>query len=283
MLKSKILLVIPVMLLTAVISARSSGRSNEATAESRTEVITAYAGLKAECEEAINSQSVTTELIAKEKEMKKEEIVRVHPITGETKAFPVIDYEMYAIGEDETGDIVFSEENDKDMKSIAASAEKTGTMIRIHPLTKEECEFPVIDYNQIQRGEDEGGDADDNVTESNLSRAVVAPTSYAPSYWYNVNHYWTAVYYTYSSYIFDTSENRLLDVAADAPFTVEFYSPVGTYLAQDTPSYDNVKGKYYGAYFWFPSDSDYYLIIRNNSGSPITSGAWYWVGGSYDD
>lgn len=113
-------------------------------------------------------------------------------------------------------------------------------------------------------------------------RAVSAPTSYAPASWYNVNHSWTAKYYTYTSYYFDTSEYPNLDVAANSPFTVEFYRTNGSYIGSVTPSYDSSKGKYYGAYFFLRSDDDYYMIIRNNSSVSITSGAWYRVGESYE-
>lgn len=112
-------------------------------------------------------------------------------------------------------------------------------------------------------------------------QAVSAPTSYAPSSWYNVQHNWTATKYTYSSYIFNTAKYPLLDIAANASFTVEFYTPDGTFLSSATPSYNSEKGKYYGAYFFLPGD-DYYMIIRNNSGSPISSGAWYVVGSKGD-
>lgn len=112
-------------------------------------------------------------------------------------------------------------------------------------------------------------------------RAVSAPTTYAPASWYNVNHSWTATNYTYTSYFFDTSEYPNLDIAADSPFTVEFYKTNGTYIGSVTPSYDSSKGKYYGAYFFYRSDDDYYMIIRNNGSAPITSGAWYRVSDSY--
>jgi len=92
-----------------------------------------------------------------------------------------------------------------------------------------------------------------------------------------VKHNWTATQYTYSSYIFDTSEYPYLDVAADVPFTLELYYADGTYMGAIAPEYDSEKGKYYGAYFFY-ADEDYYMILRNNSSSPITSGAWYLVG-----
>ncbi|GEM_PF-5493435 len=110
-----------------------------------------------------------------------------------------------------------------------------------------------------------------------LPRATVPPTSYAPTSWYNVNHNWTATSYTYSSYFFDTNLYPYLDIAANATFKVEFYRTNGTYWGSVTPPYDSSKGKYYGAYFFNP-DEDYYMIIRNLSGSPITSSAWYRVG-----
>ncbi|MCD7836554.1 MAG: hypothetical protein LUG83_07905 [Lachnospiraceae bacterium] len=118
---------------------------------------------------------------------------------------------------------------------------------------------------------------DNNAFPESSQRAIVAPTSYAPTSWYNVKHNWTCTSYTYSSYFFDTSEYPYLDVAADVPFTVELYYANGTYMGSVSPEYDSEKGKYYGAYFFY-ADEDYYMIIRNNSNAAITSGAWYLVG-----
>lgn len=108
------------------------------------------------------------------------------------------------------------------------------------------------------------------------SRAAVKPTMYAPASWYDVKHNWTAKNYTYSSYIFDTSEHPYLDIAADVSFTVDLYYADGTFMGSVNPEYNSEKGKYYGAYFFY-ADEDYYMIIRNNSSSSITSGAWYLV------
>ncbi len=114
------------------------------------------------------------------------------------------------------------------------------------------------------------------------TRATSAPTTYAPSSWYNVQHNWTATYYTYSSYFFDTSAYPNLDVAANSSFTVEFYKTNGTYIGSVTPSYNPSKGKYYGAYYFNGWDPDYYMIIRNNGSTPISSGAWYNVSEALD-
>lgn len=111
-------------------------------------------------------------------------------------------------------------------------------------------------------------------------RAISKPTSYAPGSWYNVKHNWTAKNYTYSSYIFDTSAYPYLDIAADVPFTVDLYRADGSFMASVSPNYNTEKGKYYGAYFFY-ADEDFYMIIHNNSGSAISSGAWYKVGNSF--
>ncbi len=112
------------------------------------------------------------------------------------------------------------------------------------------------------------------------ARATSKPTSYAPVSWYNVRHNWTAKNYTYSSYIFDTSVYPYLDIAADAPFTVDLYHADGSFMTSVSPNYNAEKGKYYGAYFFY-ADEDFYMIIRNNSGSAIASGAWYKVGNKF--
>lgn len=121
---------------------------------------------------------------------------------------------------------------------------------------------------------------DKNVAEK--VRATSAPTSYAPTSWYNVNHNWSCTKYTYSSYFFDTSAYPNLDVAANSSFTVEFYRTNGTYIGSVTPGYDSSKGKYYGAYYFDSWDPDYYMIIRNNNTTPISSGAWYCVSEAMD-
>jgi hypothetical protein len=113
-----------------------------------------------------------------------------------------------------------------------------------------------------------------------LPRAVVPPTSYAPTSWYNVNHNWTAASYTYSSYFFDTDLYPYLDIAANATFRIDFYHTNGTFWGSITPSYSSSVGKYYGDYFFNPNE-DYYMIIYNLSGSSITSGAWYRVGNEF--
>jgi hypothetical protein len=110
--------------------------------------------------------------------------------------------------------------------------------------------------------------------------ATSAPTTYAPSSWYNVNHYWTAASYTYSSYIFLGSGPSSifgddLDVVAKASFSVEFYSPTGTYLSTVYPVYNSSTQTYIGEYT-LPG-FDYYIIIRNLSSSSILSNAYYCV------
>ncbi|HKM34180.1 MAG TPA: hypothetical protein VJY54_05500 [Lachnospiraceae bacterium] len=140
------------------------------------------------------------------------------------------------------------------LQCYAADLSSSGSVQRVHILEAADSSLPTVQQ-----------------------RAVVAPTSYAPNSYYNVQHNWTATKYTYSSYIFDTSEYPYLDIAADVPFSVEFYAPDGTFMVSVTPEYDSEKGKYYGAYYFF-DDEDYYMIIRNGSSSPISSGAWYMVG-----
>jgi hypothetical protein len=110
-----------------------------------------------------------------------------------------------------------------------------------------------------------------------LPRAKVPPTEYAPVSWYNTDHTWTATNYTYSSYFFNTTLYPYLDIAANVPFRVDLYHTNGTYWGSTTPPYDSAKGKYFEAYFFYPNE-DYYMVIYNLSGSPISSGAWYRVG-----
>lgn len=116
-------------------------------------------------------------------------------------------------------------------------------------------------------------------------RAVTVPTSYAPDSWYGVEHEWTARYYTYSSYIFDISKSIYIDARADQPFSVEIYRPDGSQYYTDTAFYDSDSQQYKSSItLYHPAIygdlSYYYIILRNNSSTPITQNAYYEVWGS---
>lgn len=113
--------------------------------------------------------------------------------------------------------------------------------------------------------------------QTNIARAIYPPTKYAPDSWYNVEHQWTATYYTYSSYIFDTTRYMYLDIYARAPFRIDFYHPDGTFWGSATPEYNAMYEKYLGSYYLNPGE-DYYMVIYNLSDTTISSGAYYKVG-----
>lgn len=107
------------------------------------------------------------------------------------------------------------------------------------------------------------------------TRAVSVPTTYAPKSWYNVDHYWTARYYTWSSYILSQSDGYYFDCRADSPFTVELYYADGEYIGDLVAEYSDVHDKYW---VWTSMDyfhTGYYVKIVNNGDTPITSGATY--------
>lgn len=118
------------------------------------------------------------------------------------------------------------------------------------------------------------------VQEHDIStRAVSVPTTFAPASWYGWDtvHYWTATYYTYSSYWFTTSHEFgfNIDVWADAPFHVVFVGQNGT-LGTEYATYNSMFGNYRVASFMYPN-TPFYMIIYNDSGSTIASNAGYTV------
>lgn len=110
--------------------------------------------------------------------------------------------------------------------------------------------------------------------ENEMLRASTRPTSYAPNSWYNVDHYWTATSYTWSSYIFDVSKGYFFDCRANQKFSVEFYNANGTYRGTVVSDYWDYIGK---QSVWIENayENNYYVKIVNNSSSSITSGATY--------
>jgi len=114
---------------------------------------------------------------------------------------------------------------------------------------------------------------DTNATPGPISRATTAPTSYAPSSWYNTSHTWSATNYTYTLYKFNTTSYPYLNVESNGAITIEFYRANGNYWGSDTPTYNSSTKKYSGAYFFYANE-DYYMIIRNSSNATTVSGSY---------
>lgn len=115
------------------------------------------------------------------------------------------------------------------------------------------------------------------VLEQGIStRAVSAPTAYAPASWYDVVHYWTATYYTYSSYWFTTTHEFGLniDVWAQVPFHVVFKTSDGR---QGTLYAECISADYYRVDAVMEPNTPFYMVIYNDTSTTIASGAGYLV------
>ena len=112
-----------------------------------------------------------------------------------------------------------------------------------------------------------------------VTRAITPPTTYAPDSYYDTWHQWTAVNYTYTSYLFNRPYTYGMDVLgpSDKTYCVEFYNPDDSYIGEvtsESSSFGQVVLTYFNA------NVPFYAIIRNTSGTPITvsDNAQYLVG-----
>ncbi len=112
------------------------------------------------------------------------------------------------------------------------------------------------------------------------TRAVSPPTANAPASWYgyDVAHYWTATYYTYSSYWFTTSNSLGLvaEIWAKAPFHVNFVAQNGNTGRLDA-EYDSRLGLYTVVARMRNPNLPFYMVIYNDSSTTIASDAGYSV------
>ena len=113
------------------------------------------------------------------------------------------------------------------------------------------------------------------------TRAVSAPTKYAPASWYSVDHKWTAKYYTWSAYIFKCGWfGGSFECWAQAPFTVELYAPDGSFLEAASSNWSSYDGRY-EVLFIFGEATDYYVKIINDGSTSILEDAYYCVQTDY--
>lgn len=112
------------------------------------------------------------------------------------------------------------------------------------------------------------------------ARAVSPPTANAPASWYgyDVAHYWTATYYTYSSYWFTTTDSLGLvaEIWAKAPFHVNFIAKNGN-TGQLDAEYDSRLGLYTIVASMKNPNLPFYMVIYNDSSTTIASDAGYSV------
>lgn len=114
-------------------------------------------------------------------------------------------------------------------------------------------------------------------TELPETRAVSAPTKYAPESWYGVEHKWTAKYYTWSSYIFECGWfGGIFECWAQKPFTVERYAPDGTFLDAGSADWNSFENRYEVMYM-FDGEESYYVKIVNDGSGSILEDAYYVV------
>lgn len=128
---------------------------------------------------------------------------------------------------------------------------------------------PVMDASDGMN-ENESGDID--------LLAINVPTTYAPASWYNVNHYWTAKNYTWSSYIFNCGDGYYFDCYAKQPFSVAFYYADGTPMTTYSAKWDGDNYVLLAEMKGVPASTGYYVkIINNDANNPINSNAYYKV------
>lgn len=107
--------------------------------------------------------------------------------------------------------------------------------------------------------------------------ATTKPTQLAPASFYNVNHYWTATNYTWSSYIFTQQQGFRFDCRAQQNYEVEFYYQNGKYEGTAKADYSSFIKAYWVLVDWEYNPNSYYVKIVNKSGTPIRSNALYRV------
>lgn len=115
-------------------------------------------------------------------------------------------------------------------------------------------------------------------TETGITpRSVTEPTTYAPASWYNVDHYWTATNYTWSSYKYTNNDGLYFQAVAQQSFDVQLYYGNGTSMGTWHADYQG-NGKYLFNAVMDGSTAGYYFRLINTSGTPINSNAYYSVG-----
>lgn len=109
------------------------------------------------------------------------------------------------------------------------------------------------------------------------TRATKVPTTYAPASWYNVNHNWTAQYYTWSSYIFTCGNGYYFDCYAKQPFSVAFFFADGTEMITYDAEWNGRSYELLTEMDGAPASTGYYVKIINNDSQAINSDAYYKV------
>lgn len=107
--------------------------------------------------------------------------------------------------------------------------------------------------------------------------ATTKPTKLAPASFYNVNHYWTATNYTWSSYIFTQQLGFRFDCRAQQYYEVELYYGNGRYIGTTKPDKSDYVKAYWLLLDWEYETNPYYFKIVNKSGTPIRNNALYRV------
>lgn len=105
-------------------------------------------------------------------------------------------------------------------------------------------------------------------------RATTIPTSYAPSDYYRVPHYWTAKNYTWSAYIFHCYWNGSFNCVAKQPFSVNLYSPNGSLIGSYTSDFYD---REYNLILIFDEEIEFYVKIINEDSTAIQGDAEYTV------
>lgn len=104
-------------------------------------------------------------------------------------------------------------------------------------------------------------------------RASREPTALAPRNWYNTPHQFTCTYYTFSSYLIDSTHYTTVEAESVKPFILELYT-------EDDVMFESVRARqnsgqtadamYFAGVTGIEGLDCYYFVIRNAGDTPIT-------------
>lgn len=154
---------------------------------------------------------------------------------------------------------------------------------RVHPILRtldEGASNVMVTASTVSRVHPIIDDSDvvlENLKDEIEPMATTVPTTYAPASWYNVNHYWTAKYYTWSSYIFTCGAGRYFDCYAKQPFSVAFFYADGTEISTWNAQWNGENYVFLAEMDGASASTGYYVKIINNDDVSISNDAYYKV------
>ncbi len=103
-------------------------------------------------------------------------------------------------------------------------------------------------------------------------KATNAPSAFAPSSWYEVDHDWAAKNFTWSAYKFTNTDGMYVYITGQGSFDVQFYYADGTSMG--TWSAYSVGSDYQFSAEMSGSNAGYYFRIINTSSLSPNSGRY---------